>query len=388
MFVNKSNRTPLSNEDLKARWKALSNDGRTPLNESTSNSSRATLMEKVSGRNGITYGILQENSHFYLKQTTKAKNEAMAADFEYIGGTQNILAERFNSFADASRRLNAKLYSLHEGLAPQPEVAPEGGEEDGLLAQLGQKDQEEAAAPAADGGAGMEDPLADPMGGADGMPADPAAGAPAEGGAPEEGGAADGLADLETAIGGDAPAGDAPAEGGADGLPAEGGADGLPADPAAEGGAPEGDPTGLPAEGGEEGAPADGEGDPEGGEGGDSTQDAMKTLGKLGQQLSAIGDLSPEFAKTVLNTVITKTKTAIASMADEDVEKLQQRLGKGGKELDEEEGLGDWGMPGTATDKDPAGLEEAKVPNLYEGWSSVAELTKMLVGYEISKAKK
>lgn len=327
MQSQNKNRKQLSPELMLDRIKSLMNEGRTgaPV-ANTAQSSRATLMHKVQGADGLTYGILQENAHFFLKKTTKNVNEAQSADFEYIGGAQNILAERFNSASDAHRRLNAKLFSLHESIGDIP--APD--QEEDLLNKLNQKDDEESQAPEAGApvdGMGAEAGGADPLAGLEGGDAP----------APEgDAGGADPLAGLE---GGDAPApeGDAPApEGDAGGADPLAGLEGGDA-PAPEGeAAPEdgaADDLGLDAEGG---AP-EGEGNPEGGEEGDgSTTDAMKTLGKLGQQLDAIGELSPEFAKTVLNTVITKSQRALGNMSDEDKEKIQQRIGKDGKKIDED----------------------------------------------------
>lgn len=106
----------------------------------------------------------------------------------------------------------------------------------------------------------------------------------------------------------------------------------------------------------------------------------MKSLGKFGQQLRGVAELSPEMGKTILNTVITGIKSTIPKMAPEDIEKLQQRLGKDGKQIEEEEELG------LNLDAPQEGGDTAEL-NLNESWSSVKQLTKMLVNYEVNKKK-
>ncbi len=291
------------------RWKQLANGGRQALTESAG--TRATLMHKVQGADGLTYGILQESSHFFLKNTTKTVNEAQSADFDYIGGSQNILAERFTSAADAHRRLNAKLYSLREsfGAAAQPDQESE------LLNKLNQKDDAEATAPEAGVPAegGVPAPDADPLAGLE-------AGAPAEAPAPEADPAATPAPD----------AGAAPDAAAAAPAPDAGGAE-APAPEA--GGAEDGAADGMGA--------GDGLGDEnaEGGEGGEDGEgaagDVMKALGKLGNLIRTT-DVSPELALTILNTDISNLKSIIPQIGDDEIEKLQQRLSKDGKQIDEE----------------------------------------------------
>ena len=328
MLIPNTNRNQLSKEMLMERWKALANDGHQVIQEgSKGTSSRATLMHKVKGADGLTYGILQENTHFFLKKTTAAFDTAQSADFEYIGGTQNILAERFSSASDAHRRLNAKLWSLRESVD-----APQSSEED-LLSKLNQKDDEEAQAPAEDGEMPAEGGAeADPLAGLDGA-------APAEGG-----GEADPLAGLDDA----APAEDggegaAPADGGAEGDPLAGLDDAAPAaDGGGEGAAPvedgAADDLGLDADGGEA-APAEDGGeaapDAEGGE--DSSSEAQTKLGQLAQMMKVDANLSPDFLVAALNTLITVGDRVFPQIPQDDKDKLTQRIAKDGKKIDEDE---------------------------------------------------
>lgn len=300
MLIPNTNRNQGGRELMMERWKELANGGRQGITESTSsNASRATILHKVKGADGFTYGILQENSHFFVKKTAKSINEANSADFDYIGGSQNILAERFNSASAAHRQLNAKLYSLHEAFGNEG-IEKEEDKESELLNKLNQKDDSEAQ---------------------------PAAEVPAIGGA--EGADVDPLADLEAAP---APEVDVAPVPEVDVAPApEVDADPLAGLDAAEGEEASGEglaADGVPAEGDAEGSKSE---KPDA-----TTHDAMRTLGKLGQQLDAIGEISTPFAKTILGTIITKLKRVLPNMDDNDIEKLQQRLGKDGKEIDED----------------------------------------------------
>lgn len=84
----------------------------TPINEAITNSS-LELVKK--GPDNIIYGIVRENHSYFIKTTNKESNDNLIAeDFNYIGGLENKIDERYPSYADALKHLNLKFNMLNE----------------------------------------------------------------------------------------------------------------------------------------------------------------------------------------------------------------------------------------------------------------------------------
>jgi uncharacterized protein YfkK (UPF0435 family) len=68
-----------------------------PINEQTSNS---TVELRKKSPNGKIYGIVRENRKYFIKESTDGIN------YEYIGGLGNKTKNQYQSYEEASRRLN------------------------------------------------------------------------------------------------------------------------------------------------------------------------------------------------------------------------------------------------------------------------------------------
>ena len=92
-----------------------------------------TLLESKKLSDGKSYGILKENSKFFIKVGTgkKTKEELHESDFVYINGEQNKLQYRYNSLAKAQKQLNFIQKSLNETYAfASPAIMQEESIED------------------------------------------------------------------------------------------------------------------------------------------------------------------------------------------------------------------------------------------------------------------
>lgn len=91
------------------RMRALMNSG--SLNEN--NSSNHNIEYCVEGADGNIYGIIRENTKYYIKTTEKG-NETIAESYNYIGGFCNKKDYEYNSYSNALKQLEMKLMSLNE----------------------------------------------------------------------------------------------------------------------------------------------------------------------------------------------------------------------------------------------------------------------------------
>jgi hypothetical protein len=300
------------------------------------NSSNSILMESKKAYNGKTFAVVQENNKFYIKESITKGEAVTVEDFDYIGGLQNKPNEKFDSMSAALRRLNAKVYAINESL----DFIPEEDEEDRLFNKLDQKNTEQPAEepmgePTPDSGMPMGEPTPDsdmspPM-------SDPAGEPPVD---------TTGDGDFNFGDAQDQPQGDAPIETTPTEDPIDAELSNIEAN--ATGGADQSqDPMGgeAPAEDGQPGmgdepnmgdeSTVDGDTESEG-EGENSYNDIMSELGRLGNEIDKV-ELSPQMVKTILNTLITKTKDGIEKMSDEDKEVLSKRIRKDGRKLEEDE---------------------------------------------------
>lgn len=61
---------------------------------------------------GRVYGVVQEGNKYFIKTTLLEEGKKLdAADFSYLGGIQNPLKGRYNSYNDALKRLNEGIIS-------------------------------------------------------------------------------------------------------------------------------------------------------------------------------------------------------------------------------------------------------------------------------------
>ena len=85
--------------------------GTNPLNEKKESSTN--IEYSTEGADGKIYGIIKENTKYYIKTSTK-DNEKIAESYDYIGGFCNRKNYEYNSYTNALKQLELKLMSLNE----------------------------------------------------------------------------------------------------------------------------------------------------------------------------------------------------------------------------------------------------------------------------------
>ena len=98
-------------EDTLARMKGLYTYGN-EVNESA-NLKTHTLEHRAVAADGITYGIIKENSKYYIKSAPKGK-ETIAEAYEYLGGFCNKGNYEYSSYSNALKQFELKLASINE----------------------------------------------------------------------------------------------------------------------------------------------------------------------------------------------------------------------------------------------------------------------------------
>jgi hypothetical protein len=75
-----------------------------------------TLIDYKRAADGVAYGIIKENHHYYIKKAG-LKQDPDVADFAYIGGLANITEYQYKSFAEADKNRNMLLATINESLS-------------------------------------------------------------------------------------------------------------------------------------------------------------------------------------------------------------------------------------------------------------------------------
>lgn len=101
---------PSFNETLE-RMKSLYTYGK-EMNESK-NLKTHTLEHRAVAADGITYGIIRENSKYYIKSAPKGK-ETIAEAYDYLGGFCNKSNYEYTSYANALKQFELKMASINE----------------------------------------------------------------------------------------------------------------------------------------------------------------------------------------------------------------------------------------------------------------------------------
>ena len=110
-----------SNDQL-ARMKALIKYG--TVNEDVKPISTYTLEHKAMAADGKYYGIVRENSKYFVKVATPGK-ETIAEAYQYIGGIRNKTNYEYNSYANALKQFELKLGSINEAYDEDRRVVTE-----------------------------------------------------------------------------------------------------------------------------------------------------------------------------------------------------------------------------------------------------------------------
>lgn len=97
--------------DQLSRMKALMTYG--TVNEDTKHISSYNIEYKAKAADGKYYGIIRENSKYFVKVATPGK-EMIAEAYQYIGGITNKSNYEYNSYANALKQFELKLGSINE----------------------------------------------------------------------------------------------------------------------------------------------------------------------------------------------------------------------------------------------------------------------------------
>lgn len=84
------------------------------LNEGASNASKPIVEYHAEAADGKTYGILRENSKFYIKVAPKKDSPVLAEDYDYIGGFMNKKENEYTTYAVASKQFDLKMKQIAE----------------------------------------------------------------------------------------------------------------------------------------------------------------------------------------------------------------------------------------------------------------------------------
>ncbi|MFW6219795.1 MAG: hypothetical protein ACOC33_03065, partial [bacterium] len=104
-----------SHEEIVERMKFLANPNPKNLNESKGKDNSLLYWESAADKR--KYGIVKENSKYFIKTTTRQINEGLdSTDFVFIGGLQNKLDYRYNSYSEALKNLKMKVSSINEAI--------------------------------------------------------------------------------------------------------------------------------------------------------------------------------------------------------------------------------------------------------------------------------
>ena len=98
-------------DDQLLRMKALMTYG--SVNEDAKHISSYNIEYKAQAADGKYYGIIRENSKYFVKVATPGK-EMVAESYQYIGGVQNKKNYEYTSYANALKQFELKLGSINE----------------------------------------------------------------------------------------------------------------------------------------------------------------------------------------------------------------------------------------------------------------------------------
>lgn len=97
--------------DQLTRMKVLMTYGN--VNEDTKHISSYNIEYKAQAADGKYYGIIRENSKYFVKVATPGK-EMIAEEYQYIGGINNKSNYEYTSYANALKHFELKLGSINE----------------------------------------------------------------------------------------------------------------------------------------------------------------------------------------------------------------------------------------------------------------------------------
>ena len=102
-----------SEEAFYQRLKELAEVNKPVLKDNTRN--LGTLIDYKRAADGIAYGIVKEQHHYYIKKAG-IKQDPNVADFAYIGGLSNIRDYQYSKLSEADKQRNMIFGTINEGL--------------------------------------------------------------------------------------------------------------------------------------------------------------------------------------------------------------------------------------------------------------------------------
>lgn len=264
------------------RWRDLANI--TKIQKSISEGGTISYSDKAP--NGVTYGIIRENHNYFIKTTKEEKDLYVLNDYKYLD-RNNLKEGRFDSYSGALKRLNGIFNVLKEEIKYKEAVNE-------LTTTTGDNLED-------------DDKLFGDLEALDNTEVKPEEPAPVV--------SADSMGDVspDTEI----PTGDS--------VPTEGdGSVEVSSEPTSDNGDGEVAPTG--------------DGNSEGGDGSADYTEIQSLLGKIQNTITNMETITPEQTKSIINSVISSTKTGLQNLEDKDKEKLSNRILQGGEKIDEDLG--------------------------------------------------
>lgn len=111
-----------STEAYYSRLKELANiSGTKSRNNADKTFGLGTLIDYKRADNDISYGIVKENHHYYIKKSS-SKNKPDVSDFTYINGLENITNYQYSSLAEADKQRNLMLGTINEAYSMKMNV--------------------------------------------------------------------------------------------------------------------------------------------------------------------------------------------------------------------------------------------------------------------------
>ncbi len=80
-----------------------------------------TLIDYKRAADGIAYGIVKEQHHYYIKKAG-IKQDPNVADFAYIGGLSNITDFQYSKLSEADKQRNMIFQTINEGITNKPDI--------------------------------------------------------------------------------------------------------------------------------------------------------------------------------------------------------------------------------------------------------------------------
>jgi hypothetical protein len=101
------------------RLKELAEVNKPVLKDNTRN--LGTLIDYKRAADGIAYGIIKEQHHYYIKKAG-IKQDPSVADFAYIGGLSNITEFQYSKLSEADKQRNMIFGTINEAVSHKPSL--------------------------------------------------------------------------------------------------------------------------------------------------------------------------------------------------------------------------------------------------------------------------